>query len=98
MIYAIDSLVVGADGIIIGAYGLLYFLSKHKDMQEKTRQAATTGNHDYSQAFIAEAQRFVVQIGSGLTHITAQENVYDGKVIPKGVRAIFSVLVKQTLT
>ena len=74
---------VGADGIVVGAYALLYFMARHRGLQERLREE----DGDFAQAFMAEAQRFVVQIGQGLTHTMARDVVLGGGYrIPKGVR------------
>ena len=71
---------------MVGFYGLIFFLAKHQDEQERARSEAISDIEQYSKAFLAECQRIVGQVGFGAPHVALKDFECNGYLIPKKVR------------
>ena len=86
LIASLKDIFLGADGIVMGFYSLLYCLSRNPHIQNEMRKEMKQGteNLPYCRAVILETQRYIPQGGIGPQHYSEEDVLVDGFRIPAG--------------
>ena len=86
LIASLKDIFLGADGIVMGLYSLLYCLSRNPQIQNEMRKEMKqeTENLPYCRAVILETQRYIPQGGIGPQHYSEEDVLVDNYKIPAG--------------
>ena len=87
MIASLEEIFLGADGIVMGFYSLLYCLARNPHVQEEMRKEISVATEilPYCRAVILETLRYVPQGGIGPQHYSEEDLLVDGYKIPAGM-------------
>ena len=90
LIASLEDLLLGADGIVMALYSLLYCLARNPHVQEEMRKEIREGQETesetlpYCRAVILETLRYIPQGGIGPQHYSEEDILLDGFKIPAG--------------
>ena len=86
LIASLKDIFLGADGIVMGFYSLLYCLSRNPHIQNEMRKEMKqeTENLPYCRAVILETLRYIPQGGIGPQHYSDEDVLVDNYKIPAG--------------
>ena len=93
LIASLENFLIGADGIVMGFYSLLYCLARNGHVQDRMRkeirQQLSMGEKEkltlpYCWAVILEVMRYIPQVGFGGQHQAEEDIIVDGYYIQTG--------------